>query len=110
MDISFLFNWPPVRNSASISFAMLSEADADYEFRVGLVREQQPRFVFWLKPGWTDRKTGGHFKFIAKIDETIIVEKRNKRTKEVTAFEWNLREKWPLSARGGSAVSASWSF
>lgn len=110
MDISFLFNWPPVKNSASISFAMFSGADADYEFRVGLIREPNPRFIFWLKPGWTDQKTSAHFKFIAKIDEIIVVEKRNKKTQKVSVFEWNLREKWPSHAREGSAVATSWSF
>lgn len=89
---------------------MLSDDDLDYEFRVGLVREENPRIIFWLKPGWSDRSTGSDFKFIANIGEIIIVQKRNKKTHKISEVEWNVREKWPSNAQEGSAVASSWTF
>lgn len=89
---------------------MPSDADANYEFRVGLICEENPRVIFWLRSEWIDKRSSSDFKFIAKIGETIVVQKRDRRTGETATFEWNLRERWPSSAREGSAAAASWSF
>lgn len=111
MDILIFFNWPPGKDSVSISFNGPTINDMEYEFRIGIIRKNEKDKIFWLKAGWVSAENIHEIKFNTRMGEKVIVEKKKKAGKEIlTRNIWDIEEEWPEKASGSTSISVPWSF
>ncbi len=81
MQISITFNWPLGQNLARVEFGLFSVEDQKYEFMFGIIKEKDKIYgpQKWLNVGEME-KIG---KFDIKIEDIIIVKKKEKKTEKI---------------------------
>ena len=111
MDVSILFNWPPGKNSAYVSFNGPTIEDMGYKFRAGIVKKNEKNMTYWLKPGWVFAPDMNKIKFYINIGDSVVAESGDKESeKAITRSVWDIKEEWPNKAIRGSSVLVPWTF
>lgn len=112
MQLSVHFNWPLGENSANVELGGPNVNDVNIEFRLGVVPGDQPTMVYWHENEWVvGDEEMQDMKVRVKRNDVVIVERRNKDTKEIVSRNtWNIAESWPPEAHGASMTVVPWYF
>lgn len=110
MNLSITFNWPPP-DHARVSFGTPNIKDKDWEFRIGVVTQEDKDKIYWLKPGWFSGEIEKEIIFDVERGSKVVVERKRKNAEKAeTRNIWDINREWPAEAQGASSTVIPWYF
>ena len=110
MQISIRFNWPLGQRSARVGFGLFSIEDPKYEFMFGIIKEKEKDKIYGPQKWLSLEEMEKIGEFDVKMEDIIIVKKKEKKTGKILNYKFDIKKEWPESAFGDTFTNVPFDF